>query len=82
MSAPDLDPLGANPLAADIAMMRVAIEAAAAADPRDVPVGAVGSLWDVVRDRRLNHRPAVRGGVLAQECAAPLEAFFARQRLG
>ena len=27
--------------------------------------GAVGSLWDVVRDRRLNHRPAVRGGVLA-----------------
>ena len=41
MSAPDLDPLGANPLAADIAMMRVAIEAAAAADPRDVPVGAV-----------------------------------------
>jgi tRNA(adenine34) deaminase len=44
--------------------------------------GAVGSLWDVVRDRRLNHRPEVRGGVLARECAAPLEAFFARQRLG
>ena len=44
--------------------------------------GAVGSLWDVVRDRRLNHRPEVRGGVLAPECAAPLEAFFARQRLG
>lgn len=44
--------------------------------------GAVGSLWDVVRDRRLNHRPAVRGGVLADECAALLEAFFARQRLG
>jgi tRNA(adenine34) deaminase len=44
--------------------------------------GAVGSLWDVVRDRRLTHRPAVRAGVLAQECAAPLEAFFARQRLG
>ncbi len=44
--------------------------------------GAVGSLWDVVRDRRLNHRPAVRGGVLAEECAAPLEQFFARQRLG
>lgn len=42
--------------------------------------GAVGSLWDVVRDRRLNHRPQVRGGVLADECAAPLEAFFARQR--
>lgn len=44
--------------------------------------GAVGSLWDVVRDRRLNHRPEVRGGVLADECAAPLEAFFTRQRLG
>lgn len=42
--------------------------------------GAVGSLWDVVRDRRLNHRPEVRGGVLAAECAAPLEAFFARHR--
>jgi tRNA(adenine34) deaminase len=44
--------------------------------------GAVGSLWDVVRDRRLNHRPQVRGGVLASECAAPLEEFFTRQRLG
>lgn len=44
--------------------------------------GAVGSLWDVVRDQRLNHRPAVRGGVLAADCAAPMERFFARQRLG
>jgi tRNA(adenine34) deaminase len=44
--------------------------------------GAVGSLWDVVRDRRLNHRPGVRGGVLAQECAEVLETFFTRQRLG
>ncbi len=43
--------------------------------------GAVGSLWDVVRDRRLTHRPAVSGGVLAEECAAPLAEFFARQRL-
>ena len=42
--------------------------------------GAVGSLWDVVRDRRLTHRPEVRGGVLADECAALLEEFFARQR--
>lgn len=42
--------------------------------------GAVGSLWDVVRDRRLTHRPQVRGGVLESECAALLEAFFARQR--
>ena len=44
--------------------------------------GAVGSLWDVVRDRRLTHRPEVRGGVLAEECVGPLRAFFARERLG
>jgi tRNA(adenine34) deaminase len=42
--------------------------------------GAVGSLWDVVRDRRLTHRLQVRGGVLADECSAPLEEFFANQR--
>lgn len=42
--------------------------------------GAVGSLWDVVRDRRLNHRPEVVGGVLADECSAPLAQFFAGQR--
>ena len=42
--------------------------------------GAAGSLWDVMRDRRLTHRPQVRGGVLAQECAGLLEEFFARQR--
>ena len=44
--------------------------------------GAVGSLWDVVRDRRLNHRPEVVGGVLAAECTALLDDFFAHQRLG
>jgi tRNA(adenine34) deaminase len=38
--------------------------------------GAVGSLWDVVRDRRLNHRPEVYGGVLEAECAAVLRRFF------
>ena len=37
--------------------------------------GAVGSLWDVVRDRRLTHRPQVRGGVLMPDCAALLDAF-------
>ncbi|ONM46486.1 nucleoside deaminase [Nocardia donostiensis] len=42
--------------------------------------GAVGSLWDVVRDRRLNHRPQVRGGILESECAALLDTFFRRQR--
>lgn len=40
--------------------------------------GAAGSLWDVLRDRRLNHRPEVYAGVLADESAAMLRAFFAR----
>ncbi|MEU7927433.1 nucleoside deaminase [Micromonospora sp. NPDC049801] len=38
--------------------------------------GAAGSLWDVLRDRRLNHRPEVYGGVLEAETAAVLRAFF------
>lgn len=38
--------------------------------------GAVGSLWDVLRDRRLTHRPEVVGGVLADESAALLTGFF------
>ncbi|WP_341721445.1 nucleoside deaminase [Micromonospora sp. FIMYZ51] len=38
--------------------------------------GAAGSLWDVLRDRRLNHRPEVYGGVLETEAAAILRAFF------
>ncbi|WP_280300907.1 nucleoside deaminase [Nocardia neocaledoniensis] len=42
--------------------------------------GAVGSLWDVVRDRRLNHRPEVRGGILEAECVALLDEFFRTQR--
>jgi len=49
----------------------------AAWDPK---AGAVGSLWDVVRDRRLNHRPQVVAGVLADDAAALLAAFFARHR--
>nr|WP_237498738.1 MULTISPECIES: tRNA adenosine(34) deaminase TadA [unclassified Streptomyces] len=43
---------------------------------RDEKAGAAGSLWDVVRDRRLNHRPEVVAGVLEADCAAPLTAFF------
>ncbi|GAA2227491.1 tRNA adenosine(34) deaminase TadA [Streptomyces nogalater] len=43
---------------------------------RDDKAGAAGSLWDVIRDRRLNHRPEVIGGVLAAECARPLTEFF------
>ncbi|MDF9814257.1 tRNA adenosine(34) deaminase TadA [Streptomyces sp. SPB162] len=42
----------------------------------DAKGGAVGSLWDVVRDRRLNHRPEVIEGVLAEECASLLTRFF------
>ncbi len=50
-----------------------------AVDPK---AGAAGSLWDVLRDRRLNHRPEVVGGVLAEACAASLRAFFAGHRMG
>ncbi|GAA1257552.1 tRNA adenosine(34) deaminase TadA [Sphaerisporangium rubeum] len=46
----------------------------------DEKAGAVGSLWDVVRDRRLNHRPEVIAGVLAAECASLLRDFFAERR--
>lgn len=42
----------------------------------DEKAGAAGSLWDVVRDRRLNHRPEVIHGVLADECSALLTTFF------
>jgi tRNA(adenine34) deaminase len=37
-------------------------------------------LWDVVRDRRLNHRPEVTSGVLAEESSTLLRAFFAERR--
>ncbi|WP_242532620.1 tRNA adenosine(34) deaminase TadA [Nocardioides sp. S5] len=46
----------------------------------DDKLGAVGSLWDVVRDRRLNHRPEVVTGVLAAESTALLDEFFSRHR--
>ena len=46
----------------------------------DPKAGAVGSLWDVVRDRRLNHRPEVTAGVRAEESATLLRAFFRAQR--
>lgn len=47
----------------------------------DAKAGAVGSLWDVVRDRRLNHRPEVVAGVLAEECTRLLQEFFASHRV-
>ncbi len=46
----------------------------------DEKAGAVGSLWDVVRDRRLNHRPEVTSGVLAEESTELLQAFFRGHR--
>lgn len=46
----------------------------------DDKAGAVGSLWDVVRDRRLNHRPEVVAGVLAREASGLLDEFFRTHR--
>jgi len=48
-----------------------------ATDPK---AGAVGSLFDVPADVRLNHRPPVTGGVLATECGDLLRSFFASRR--
>jgi tRNA(adenine34) deaminase len=58
-------------------LARVARVVYGAIDPK---AGAVGSLWDLVRDRRLNHRPEVIGGVLADECGAVLREFFGARR--
>ena len=46
----------------------------------DPKAGACGSQWDVVRDRRLNHRVEVLGGVLEDECGALLREFFEERR--
>ena len=48
----------------------------------DPKAGAAGSVWDLVRDRRVNHRVEVVGGVREAECAALLLDFFAGHRLG
>jgi tRNA(adenine34) deaminase len=47
------------------------------ADPK---AGAAGSVLDVLAHPRLNHRPAVAGGLLAADCAALLTAFFGSRR--
>ncbi len=60
-----------------VVLARVARLVYGAVDPK---AGAVGSLWDVVRDRRLNHRPEVVAGVLEDECGEVLRAFFADHR--
>jgi tRNA(adenine34) deaminase len=46
----------------------------------DDKAGMCGSVGDVVRHPRLNHRPEVRGGVLEQECSTVLREFFASRR--
>ena len=46
----------------------------------DEKAGAVSSLFDVVRDPRLNHRVEVRGGILESECGALLKDFFASRK--
>jgi tRNA(adenine34) deaminase len=60
-----------------LVLARVSRVVYGATDPK---AGAVGSLWDVVRDRRLNHRPEVVSGVLAEECGQLLQAWFAERR--
>jgi len=60
-----------------IVLARVSRLVLGAWDPK---AGAAGSVWDVVRDRRLNHRPEVVGGVLEEECGAVLRDFFATHR--
>jgi tRNA(adenine34) deaminase len=56
---------------------RVARVVYGAPDPK---AGAVGSLWDVLRDRRLTHRPEVVGGVLPTECGNLIRDYFAARR--
>ena len=58
-------------------LARVARVVYGADDPK---AGAAGSLWDVVRDRRLNHRLEVVGGVREDECSAVLREFFLGHR--
>src|SRR4051794_17669275 len=60
-----------------IVLARVARVVYGTPDPK---AGAAGSVMDVLAEPRLNHRPAVEGGVLAAECAALLTAFFASRR--
>ena len=56
-----------------LVLARVATLVFGAWEPK---TGAVGSLWAVVRDRRLNHRPDVYAGILEDECAALMREFF------
>jgi len=46
----------------------------------DPKAGAAGSVFDILAEPRLNHRPEVASGLLAEDCAALLRAFFAPRR--
>ena len=61
-----------------LVLARVATVVYGAVDPK---AGAVGSLWDAVRDRRLNHRPEVVAGVLSDECGEILRDWFTSRRV-
>ncbi len=60
-----------------IVLARVPRVVYGAPDPK---AGAAGSVLDVLGERRLNHRPEVAGGLLAEECGALLSEFFASRR--
>ncbi|MFW6599175.1 nucleoside deaminase [Propionibacteriaceae bacterium Y2011] len=60
-----------------LVLARIAHVVFGAYDPK---AGAIASLWDVVRDSRLNHRPAVTGGIREAECGDLLRDFFAKHR--
>jgi tRNA(adenine34) deaminase len=67
------------PMCAGAAVLaRVARVVLGAWDPK---AGAAGSVWDIVRDRRVNHRVEVVGGVREPECSALLLDFFTGHRL-
>ncbi|HEV2820135.1 MAG TPA: tRNA adenosine(34) deaminase TadA [Solirubrobacteraceae bacterium] len=60
-----------------IVLARVPRIVFASADPK---AGAAGSVLDILAEPRLNHRPQVARGLLAEECAAMLRGFFAPRR--
>ena len=60
-----------------VVLARVPRVVFATADPK---AGAAGSVFDILGEPRLNHRPKVESGLLADEAAAQLRAFFAARR--
>jgi tRNA(adenine34) deaminase len=60
-----------------IVLARVPRVVYGAVDPK---AGAAGSVFDILDEPRLNHRPTVQGGLLAEDSAALLRAFFSARR--